>query len=554
MVFGCIALSAGSGAAYNTLFSDRTDYNVGDHPTQIIAVDVDGDSDLDLVITDQGGLAGGNDYLSVLINDGDGQFLSAADILVGEGPFSLCSADFDHDGDYDLAVANRISSNLMILINTGAGTFVSTDTYGVGISPDFVGTGDFDGDGYTDLAVANSISMNVSVLINKRDGTFKSRVNYAVSGGAYAVVTADFDNDGDDDLAIGTDSGIDILFNNGAGTFQVTNLYEVQAFTMIADDFNGDNIWDLASASTGSDSIAIMLGRGDGTFERYIDFATGDLPSSFASGDFDRDGDRDLAVVDNLVGRLSVYINDGSGHFTFEGHYKIGNRPESVCAADLDGDGDWDLAATNNSSNTVSIYFNQTHTGRSVIEPRSVVAVRAFDPAPPGMSIFVGDFDDGQSPADIDPFSVRINDSIFPSSFVVESGHAGIPGQVLRMDFSLKELIETYRVLRKVSQQIYRVEGQFGDGTPFRAGGNVTVVGFIKGDANLDGDINIGDPVFLINYLYHSGPAPFVEEVADANNDSSIEIGDAVSLINYIFKDGPPPSPASVSSADDERK
>ena len=551
IVIGGVALSPFSAAAYNTLFGSRADYTVGDHPVQIIAVDLDGDADLDLANVNQGGLSSDYDYLSILINDSDGDFLAAADILVGDAPYSVTSADYDRDGDFDLAVSNRISSNLMILVNSGAGVFESPDVYGVGLYPAFVCTGEFNGDGYADLAVGNLMSANVSVLINKGNGTFKSRVNYTVSGAAYAVVTADFNSDGAGDLAAGTDFGIDILLNNGTGAFQVSNLYQRPASTMVADDFDGNGTWDLAAALLGSDSIAIMLGHGDGTFGRYIDFVTYDLPVWLDSDDFDRDGDRDLAAVDNWVGRLSVYVNDGTGHFISEGRYKIGDRPLSMCAADLDSDGDPDLSATNNLSNTITMYFNQTYTGRSAVEPDSLVAADAYTINPPDVSIFIGDFDEGHSPESVDPFSVRINDTIFPSSFVIEPGHTGIPGQVLRLDFGLREFIESYGVLWGKSRQIYRVEGQFVDSTPFRAGGDVIVAGFIKGDANLDGRVDIGDPVFLIYYLHHGGPAPFVEDVADANNDTNVDIGDAVFLINYIFKDGPPPSPAGVSSTDE---
>ncbi len=61
------------------------------------------------------------------------------------------------------------------------------------------------------------------------------------------------------------------------------------------------------------------------------------------------------------------------------------------------------------------------------------------------------------------------------------------------------------------------------------------------GDANHDGAINIGDAVYLINYIFKQGPAPECMGEGDANCDSTINIGDAVYLINYIFKSGPSP-------------
>jgi cyclopropane fatty-acyl-phospholipid synthase-like methyltransferase len=64
---------------------------------------------------------------------------------------------------------------------------------------------------------------------------------------------------------------------------------------------------------------------------------------------------------------------------------------------------------------------------------------------------------------------------------------------------------------------------------------------FLRGDANDDGTINVGDAVFIINYIFRGGPAPNHPEAAEANCDGNINVGDAVYLVNYIFRGGPPP-------------
>ena len=63
----------------------------------------------------------------------------------------------------------------------------------------------------------------------------------------------------------------------------------------------------------------------------------------------------------------------------------------------------------------------------------------------------------------------------------------------------------------------------------------------ICGDVDENELINILDIVYLINFIYKSGPNPPAPELADVNIDLSINILDIIYLINYIYKDGPPP-------------
>jgi hypothetical protein len=61
------------------------------------------------------------------------------------------------------------------------------------------------------------------------------------------------------------------------------------------------------------------------------------------------------------------------------------------------------------------------------------------------------------------------------------------------------------------------------------------------GDCNDDGIVDIGDAIYLINYLYRGDPAPDPWQAGDTNNDDVVELGDVIFLINYLFKSGPPP-------------
>jgi M6 family metalloprotease-like protein len=65
---------------------------------------------------------------------------------------------------------------------------------------------------------------------------------------------------------------------------------------------------------------------------------------------------------------------------------------------------------------------------------------------------------------------------------------------------------------------------------------------FQLGDANGDETIDVGDVVYLVNYLYRGGPAPDPVEAGDANCDAAVNVGDVVFLVNYLYKGGDAPS------------
>lgn len=70
----------------------------------------------------------------------------------------------------------------------------------------------------------------------------------------------------------------------------------------------------------------------------------------------------------------------------------------------------------------------------------------------------------------------------------------------------------------------------------------VCPTGFMFGDADFSGIVNISDAVYLINYIFAGGPAPHpIKLVGDADCNGAISISDAVYIINYIFSGGPAP-------------
>ena len=75
----------------------------------------------------------------------------------------------------------------------------------------------------------------------------------------------------------------------------------------------------------------------------------------------------------------------------------------------------------------------------------------------------------------------------------------------------------------------------------FALQGYVHTAAFEHGDANADEEVTIADVVYLVNYVFKSGPDPIPMETGDVDGDNLSQIQDAVYLVNYLFREGDPP-------------
>ena len=80
-------------------------------------------------------------------------------------------------------------------------------------------------------------------------------------------------------------------------------------------DFDGNGRTDLVVANEFSDSVSVLLGNGDGTFQTASNYAVGVNPRSVATGDLNGDGFTDLSVANFGSSDVSILLGVGNGTF-----------------------------------------------------------------------------------------------------------------------------------------------------------------------------------------------------------------------------------------------
>src|SRR5437773_448084 len=328
----------------------------------VAVADLDGDGRPDLAMAHAG-------VVSVLLGNGDGTFQAArAFATAGTSPHSITVADLNGDGRPDLAVANvgslqtpgQIPGNVSVLLGDGAGTVQEARTFDGGSTPAAVSVADLNGAGRPDLAVANFGSIgstaqpgNAAVLLGNGDGSFQS-AGFFVTGGTHphAVAVSVVDGDGIPDLLVSNSGSytVAVLRGIGNGTFQEARTFFAGSgpASIAVRDFNGDGRPDLAVSNEFSHNVALLLGIGDGTFREAPTFAVGTKPSFVVVGDFNRDTVPDLAVANFVSNDISVLLGVGDGTFQKGRNFTTtGANPAFVTVGDVNGDGMLDLAVAN---------------------------------------------------------------------------------------------------------------------------------------------------------------------------------------------------------------
>jgi hypothetical protein len=378
-----IFLSNGNGA-----FAAPVQYAAGSSPVSMAVLDLNHDGKLDLAVADNNSSPG---KVWVLLGRGDGTFGTAQGYPAGQNPLCVTIADFNGDGNPDLAVTAGDNS-LSILLGNGDGTFRAGASYPTGANPMYVAAGDFNGDGKMDLAVANTGAQTVSIFRGKGDGAFQAGYSYVTSYQPQSLAIADYNGDGNLDILQGTGDarmigpGIqnamtDLLLGNGDGTFQGAisvavggSAGSVASFLAVG-DFNGDGKLDAILNDQYGGNLYLFAGDGKGGFQapQTIDALAGGGvqtgPTGAAAGDFNGDGELDLAVTESFTGQVAVLLNSASG-LQLSGTFSSGgSTPGLVVAADFNGDGKLDLAVANAANlspfqpGNLAVFFGDGHGG-----------------------------------------------------------------------------------------------------------------------------------------------------------------------------------------------
>jgi hypothetical protein len=306
--------------------------------------DVNGDRIPDIITVDPG-----SDAIFTLLGEGNGTFSAGPAMIVSSG-YLLQEVPVDLNGDGKIDLVMWTSQGIGVFFGNGDGSFQTPIYYPAGSG--YITVGDFNGDGIPDVVQVDG--SGIWLLTGKAGGELNPAVLTPIAqAGSVNVVAADFNGDGHLDLAMpyipsGKPGGIEVVFGNGDGTFQVPAFFNGNTAEFIAvGDLNGDGYPDLVL-----DGGIIYWNKGHGVF---FGPTLTSLPGTWpAIGDVNGDGIADLVSSDG-------YVAFGLGHGKFKApvYYRVADVDGSwnVVLADLRKNGLTDIVGGEH--HTISVLLNR---------------------------------------------------------------------------------------------------------------------------------------------------------------------------------------------------
>jgi len=260
----------------------------------------------------------GVDDVIVLLGNGDGTFRSPVYLATDLPATSVATGDLNGDDSLDLVVTawDDFSQNgsLSVLLGGGDGTFAPATYIPYPYYLPSPAVADFNGDGNADVAVGRE------VFLSNGDGTLREPTDVGPDA-YYSQTVGDFDGDGNLDLAGTNFDRVSVLRGNGDGTFQPAQSFAAGLFPNFVNayDMNGDGALDLVVTNQSPDGVGggltVLLGDGNGDFASPITTAIAGYPGALVVADFNANGLPDAAVTNYgswNSGAVSVFFNDGT--------------------------------------------------------------------------------------------------------------------------------------------------------------------------------------------------------------------------------------------------
>ncbi len=322
--------------------------------TGLAIADFNGDGNQDLAASHIG-----YNSVSIYLGDGNGGFIDSTEEGVSSHPYALAVGDFDRDGNQDFMVTNEGANLVAIRLGYGNGTFYSMPNVSVGTGPAGIALADFNNDGKLDFVTANYNSNSVSIRLGDGSGNFSGTTNLPVGLYPESVSVGDFNSDGKQDFVVANSgsNSVSIRLGNGIGGFSAVTDVSVglSPFSVVVGDFNNDGKQDLAAANHSSNSVSVKLGNGFGGFSGTTEIPVGSGPYCVSIGNFNGDEYPDLATANYQSNTVSIRLGDGNGTFTGNTEFPVGSYPIHLVVGEFNGDNRQDLAIANYLDHTISI-------------------------------------------------------------------------------------------------------------------------------------------------------------------------------------------------------